>query len=85
MREAVRSQNKDFGSKSVYHFLPSPLSKDPLFLISLPTIQIKALLSCLFSKAHPISRFIVEGHRPPSLCTLFLPCLVADRAPAGVG
>lgn len=52
---------------------------------SLPIIRVKAFLSFWFSKAHSVRRLIVEGHRPPSLCTLSQPRLVAAQAPAGVG
>lgn len=66
-------------------YLASPQDPYPWFLFSLHTIQIKALSPCLPSKAHNICRLTVEGHGPPSLCTLPGPGLVAAKAPAGVG
>lgn len=61
------------------------LKESTLFLFSLPIIRVKAVLSFLFPKAHSVRRLIVEGHRPPSLCTRSQPRLVAAQTPAGVG
>lgn len=84
MREAVISWKEGFVSKPAC-YLTSPQDPHPWCLFSLPTIQIKAFSPCLPSKAHRIRRLTVEGHGPPSLCTLPGPGLVEAKAPAGVG
>lgn len=66
-------------------FLTSPQDPHPWFLFSLHTIRIKAFSPGLPSKARRILRLTVEGHGPPSLCTLPGPGLVAAEAPAGLG
>lgn len=82
LKEAVRSWKAYCASKTAGHFLPPPWSPHPLFLCD---AQIKAFLPCLPSKALHICGLTVEGHQPPSFCTLSSSCLGAAKAPAGVG